>query len=151
MKRQLDALYPEGSKKRKKIDKLDLPGLFTKLHHGVEEKRAQHADDLDEKVAMIITSPAPSQCNTTVQKRVGGLLKEIWSQVVTTTCPHCRLKSPAVKRDGFTKLFVKPLAARAALVQKQAKNIQLAGKSRDSSTSRERQTRATSEDDKALE
>ena len=151
MKRQLEALYPVGTKKREKIDKLDLPGYFTKLHHAVEEKREVHGEGIDEAVAMIITSPGPMQFNTTVQKRVSGLIKEIWSQVVTTTCPHCKKKSPAVKRDGFTKLFVKPLAARVALVQKQAKNIQTAGKSRDSSTSRERQTRATSEEDKALE
>jgi len=61
------------------------------------------------------------------------LIKEIWAQVVTTTCPHCKHKSPSVKKDGYTKLFVKPLQAKIAQAQKQAKNI---GKTRDSSKSK---------------
>ena len=57
----------------------------------------------------ILENPAEIQANTSVQKKQMELIKEIWSQVVTTTCPHCKKPSPAVKRDGFTKLFVKPL------------------------------------------
>ena len=50
--------------------------------------------------------------------------------MVTTSCPHCKHKSPAVKRDGFTKLFVKPLAARNALVVNQSKNLKSKARSR---------------------
>ena len=43
------------------------------------EKREEHAKELEESVAMAITSQAPLQCNTTAQKRISGLIKEIWS------------------------------------------------------------------------
>lgn len=71
-----------------------------------------------------------------MQKRITDLLKEIWAQVVTTSCPHCGKKSPAVKRDGFTKLFVKPLAAKSALVSRQARALQTKERSRSRDSSR---------------
>lgn len=61
--------------------------------------------------------------NTTTQKRLLELTREIWQQVVTTTCPHCKHKSPSVKKDGFTKIFIKPLAAKSQKVLQQTKNI----------------------------
>lgn len=61
--------------------------------------------------------------NTTTQKRLLELHREIWQQVVTTTCPHCKHKSPSVKKDGFTKIFIKPLAAKSQKVIQQQKNI----------------------------
>ena len=42
---------------------------------------------------------------------------------MTTACPHCKHKSPAIKKDGYTKLFVKPLQNSSVRVAKQAKNI----------------------------
>ena len=72
------------------------------------------------------------------------MIKEIWAQVVTTNCPHCKHKSPAVKRDGFTKLFVKPLAARNALVAKQSKALtKERSKSKDSTRSTGTEARST--------
>ena len=35
--------------------------------------------------------------------------REIWASVITTRCPHCKKNSPAIRKDGFTKIFVKPL------------------------------------------
>ena len=58
------------------------------------------------------------------------LVKEIWAQVVTTTCPHCKEQNPAVKRDGFTKLFVKPLALRSAAARGQARALEKKERSR---------------------
>jgi hypothetical protein len=52
---------------------------------------------------------------------------------VTTTCPHCKHKSPSVKKDGFTKLFIKTLSGQAAIAERQSKNIRAAERSRDSS------------------
>jgi len=46
---------------------------------------------------------------SSAQKAILDLHKEIWSSVVTTVCPNCKHKSPAVKKDGYTKLFIKPL------------------------------------------
>ena len=47
-----------------------------------------------------------------IQKFQLELIKEIWSNVITTKCPHCKKNSPAIRKDGFTKLFVKPLAGK---------------------------------------
>lgn len=58
-----------------------------------------------------------------MQKQMVEIIKEIWQQVVTTTCPHCKYKSPSVKKDGYTKLFVKPLQGKGALTQVQQKRL----------------------------
>ena len=77
-----------------------------------------------EKMQEAVDAPVTEiQANTSIQKRITDLLKEIWAQVITTKCPHCSHKSPAVKRDGFTKLFVKPLAGRHALTVTQSKAL----------------------------
>lgn len=90
-------------------DKLDLAGYFTKIEHRVNESKEKFEEDLKEKLEEILDLPGELQANTSMQRRMSDLLKEIWANVVTTVCPHCRFKSPAVKRDGFTKLFIKPL------------------------------------------
>ena len=60
---------------------------------------------------------------STTQKQTIALIKEIWSHVITTTCPHCKHKSPSVKRDGYTKLFLKPLQAKVVQANQQAKAL----------------------------
>ena len=47
-----------------------------------------------------------------VQKYQIDLIKEMWSNVVTTRCPHCKQNSPAFRKDGYTKMFVKPLTGK---------------------------------------
>lgn len=51
------------------------------------------------------------------------MTKEIWHSVVTTICPSCKFKSPGIKRDGYTKLFTKPLAAKHLLVNAQRNRV----------------------------
>jgi hypothetical protein len=62
---------------------------------------------------------------STVEKTILEMRKEIWSAVVTTVCPHdgCKYKSPAIKRDGYTKLFIKPIAAKTQNVREQRTRI----------------------------
>ena len=68
---------------------------------------------------------------------------------MTTTCPNCKHKSPAVKRDGFTKLFVKPLAARNAMVARQSKALQgKKDRSRSKDSSRSQQVTGNNEESK---
>ena len=43
--------------------------------------------------------------------------------MITTSCPNCTHKSPGIKRDGFTKLFVKKLNSTSVNVDKQKKRI----------------------------
>jgi hypothetical protein len=50
-----------------------------------------------------------------MQKFQIELLKEIWSSVITTKCPICKMNSPAFRKDGYTKMFVKPLAGKAKI------------------------------------
>lgn len=64
---------------------------------------------------------------TTTQKTILELQKEIWGSVITTTCPNCPHKSPGIKRDGYTKLFVKKLSTTSANVEKQKKRIASSG------------------------
>jgi DNA-directed RNA polymerase I subunit RPA1 len=50
-------------------------------------------------------------------------MKEIWSNVITTKCPHCKKNSPAFRKDGYTKMFVKPLSGRAKNAQVQSNRL----------------------------
>ena len=72
---------------------------------------------------------------TTSQRALLDLNREIWGSVVTTTCPHCKHKSPAVKKDGYTKIFIRPLQGQAGVAARQARNLEKGNgsKSRDSS------------------
>lgn len=155
LKAKMDEFQPTGVKlRREDVDAIDLPNFFTKIENSINERKESYEEDLKERLREILgNSPQQLQANTSAQKRMMDLVKEIWSQVITTTCPHCKHKSPAVKRDGFTKLFVKPLQARSALVQRQAKAIQQAkerSRSKDSTLSNpeesklEQQTTASS-------
>ena len=47
----------------------------------------------------------------------------MWSNVITTKCPHCKNNSPAFRKDGYTKMFVKPLAGRTKATQDQRKRL----------------------------
>lgn len=118
MKAALDKIAP--SKKQrvgKGVEDLDLPGWFTKIEHSINERKEGYEEELRERMTEILDGPVTQlQANSSMVKRMSDLLKEIWAQVVTTSCPHCKHKSPAVKRDGFTKIFVKPLAARSQTV-----------------------------------
>jgi hypothetical protein len=64
---------------------------------------------------------------STIEKTILEMRKEIWSAVVTTICPHegCKYKSPAIKRDGYTKLFIKPIAAKTQNVREQRTRIEV--------------------------
>lgn len=147
MKDVLDKLAPtKRDRVGRKVEDLDLPGWFTKIEHSINEKKEGYEDELRDQMEAIFEAPSTElQCNTSVQKRIMELTKEIWAQVVTTTCPHCKHKSPAVKRDGFTKLFVKPLAARNAMVGKQARALEKKERSRSRDSTR---SHAVTEDGK---
>jgi len=62
--------------------------------------------------------------SSTIQKFQIDTIKEIWSHVITTKCPHCKKNSPAFRKDGYTKMFVKPLAGRSKAVAEQRKRVQ---------------------------
>ena len=126
MKSALDNLAPTKKDRIGSVDDLDLPGWFTKIENSINDRKDGYEEQLKAEMEEILDSPASEipQANTSIQKRITELIKEIWAQVVTTTCPICKHKSPAVKRDGFTKLFVKPLAARSAMAARQSKALQ---------------------------
>lgn len=46
-----------------------------------------------------------SMQSSIIQKNLKELLHDIWSSVIPTTCPHCHAKSPAIRKDGYTKFF----------------------------------------------
>lgn len=45
---------------------------------------------------------------------------------MTTKCPHCKQNSPAFRKDGYTKMFVKPLSGRAKNAQLQSSKLNAA-------------------------
>ena len=137
LKDSLDKLAPSKKDRvGKKIDDLDLPGWFAKIEGAFHERREGYEDRLREQMEQIFDAPTEIQMNTSVQKKTMELVKEIWAQVVTTTCPHCKEQSPAVKRDGFTKLFVKPLAQRHAMVNRQSRALEKKERSRSRDSTR---------------
>jgi hypothetical protein len=43
--------------------------------------------------------------------------------VITTKCPHCKKNSPAFRKDGYTKMFVKPLSGKSKAAQVQSTRL----------------------------
>ena len=101
----------KGIKKNFKIniDKVDLPNFITKIENSINEKKEGFEQELKDVFTEITEGNVDLVSTTTSQRALLELQKEIWSSVVTTTCPHCKHKSPAVKKDGYTKLFIRPL------------------------------------------
>jgi hypothetical protein len=86
----------------------ELANLSDKIITEAREKREEAAEKEGDLRFEEFTS--------TIQKNLLDLTKEIWHSVVTTVCPACKFKSPGIKKDGYTKLFTKPLAAKHLLV-----------------------------------
>ena len=42
---------------------------------------------------------------------------------MTTTCPHCNGKSPAIRKDGYTKFFIVPLSDKMKEASKQLERM----------------------------
>ena len=61
-------------------------------------------------------------------------MKEVWGSVVTTKCPHCKQNSPAFRKDGYTKMFVKPLAGKGKAAQDQRQRLGTAASDAESHT-----------------
>ena len=54
---------------------------------------------------------SPQAAHTTImEKALKQLISEIWESVIPISCPHCQAKNPGFRKDGFTKLFRKPLS-----------------------------------------
>jgi DNA-directed RNA polymerase I subunit RPA1 len=119
------------------IESADLPNFITKLENAINEKKENFEQHLKDIFKDVIDGNVELVNTSTSQRALLDLFKEIWGSVVTTTCPHCKHKSPAVKKDGFTKLFIKPLQGQAAVTARQSRNIQAAGSSRGGSKSRD--------------
>lgn len=45
-----------------------------------------------------------------MEKALKQQISEIWEAVIPISCPHCQAKNPGFRKDGFTKLFRKPLS-----------------------------------------
>jgi len=45
-----------------------------------------------------------------MEKSLKQLIADIWESVIPISCPHCQAKNPGFRKDGFTKLFRKPLS-----------------------------------------
>lgn len=101
------------SVKALKCDSIDLPNVLQKIEASVNENKEIFEENLLAQFKDMLNQPMLLALNTTDQKRLLELQREIWQQVVTTTCPHCKHKSPSVKKDGFAKIFIKPLAAKS--------------------------------------
>ena len=106
-KNSIESLF-QGSFKLN-VDAADLPNFITKLENAINEKKENFEQQLKDTFKDVIEGNVDLVSTSTSQRALLDLHKEIWSAVVTTTCPHCKHKSPAVKKDGYTKLFIKPL------------------------------------------
>jgi hypothetical protein len=50
-------------------------------------------------------------------------MHELWGQVVPIVCPHCNYKTPGIRKDGFTKIFIKPLSDKMKTTMKQQQRL----------------------------
>jgi hypothetical protein len=106
----------------------------------VEKERFEH--DIMTMLEDIQANEHPEETNQTLrsgptscmQKFQIDLIKEIWSNVVTTKCPHCKQNSPAFRKDGYTKMFVKPLSGRTKNAQIQGGRLSSAASEVESQT-----------------
>ena len=87
-----------------------MPNFITKMENAINEKKEGYEADLKKQFEAVAEGEVTFVNTSTQQKAILDLQKEIWGAVVTTSYPHCRHKSPSVKKDGYTKLFVKPLS-----------------------------------------
>lgn len=95
----------------------------------IEREKFEH--DIIQLLEAIEMNKKPDETNkllrsgmtSIIQKFQLDLVKEMWSNVVTTRCPHCKQNSPAFRKDGYTKMFVKPLAGKAKQAQDQRKRL----------------------------
>ena len=88
---------------------IDMPNFITKMENAINERKEGFEEDLKAVFMAVKEGEVDLVSTTTSQRALLDLHKEIWGSVVTTTCPHCKHKSPAVKKDGYTKIFVRPL------------------------------------------
>lgn len=58
-----------------------------------------------------------------IQKTLKETIHEIWAQIIPISCPHCNGKSPAFRKDGYTKFFQKALSEKVKNAQKQQERL----------------------------
>ncbi len=71
-----------------------------------------------------VYDPNHSYSHTSImQKNMRELIHEIWSQVIPIQCPHCKGKSNSFRKDGYTKIFMRPLSEKNRNLMKQQERI----------------------------
>jgi len=66
---------------------------------------------LEEHTTFKAENYSPEATHTTImEKSLKQLIADIWESVIPISCPHCQAKNPGFRKDGFTKLFRKPLS-----------------------------------------
>jgi hypothetical protein len=93
----------------------NLERYFAKIQKRFNKLKKVHEEQLKEIFQDITTfkeedySPLASH-TTIMEKALKHLIQEIWESVIPISCPHCQAKNPGFRKDGFTKLFRKPLS-----------------------------------------
>ena len=81
---------------------------FNKSKREYEEELIQL---LEEHTTFKAENYSPEATHTTImEKSLKQLIADIWESVIPISCPHCQAKNPGFRKDGFTKLFRKPLS-----------------------------------------
>ena len=91
------------------VDEKSIKEQFRHFARRFNIEREKLEDELMNALDSVIESNDEVQVTSIMQKGSRELEREIWSQVITTRCPHCKKNSPAIRKDGYTKIFVKPL------------------------------------------
>ena len=86
-----------------------------------------------------------------MQKFQIDLIKEMWSSVITTKCPICKMNSPAFRKDGYTKMFVKPLSGKAKTANDQKSRLSSKTSQMDASTAHHTSRKSDIDEDEELE
>lgn len=106
--------------KRQGIDEDDVRKQFKFFNRMINVERERFENQIVELLGDVEDNENPDVTNklghngatSIIQKLTSDLIKELWHHVITTKCPHCKKNSPAVRKDGYTKVFVKPLQGR---------------------------------------
>lgn len=106
----------------------DVKHFFKRLTKRYSREKKEYLAQLEETFKEFTTckedmSHTPATQTSMMQKALKQIFQEIWASVVTTTCPHCQGKSPSFRKDGYTKIFIRPFSEKMRNAIQQAERI----------------------------
>ena len=114
-----------------KVEDGDYVRYFARIEKRFNKMKKAHEEELEKVIEDFTQFKAEDYSHqathtTIMEKALKSLISEIWEAVIPISCPHCQAKNPGFRKDGFTKLFRKPLSEKLKNTMKQQDRIKKA-------------------------